>query len=200
MAVRRFTALLVLASAAACTSAGSSSTGSDRIASSARAREAAPDSADGPSELKLPQEQVPAEVRAIETQIDKRAVLMADEIHVEVSRNYEWDVSLTGDAVSPQTPSGTGHQSEAIGSARASVRNLDLRATKKIVFWKSGFGVTPFIKITARGNVGYVEADSAGGQPKLRRAQFCRIANADLAFDDDVLRREIERATAADGK
>jgi hypothetical protein len=193
MSVRRFGALAVLAAAAACTTTGSQNAASSPVAATTSATE-------GPAELKVPQEQVPPEVRAIEAQIDRRAVLMADEIRIEVSRNYEWDVSLTGDAVTPQTPNGTGHQSEATGGARATVRHLDLRATGKIVFWKSGFGVRPFIKITARGNVAYVAGDPQGGEPKLRRASFCRIADADLAFDDDLIRREMENPAAVPGK
>ena len=48
--------------------------------------------------LKLEQSEVPAAVRAIETVIDKRSALLADTVRIEVSKNYEWDVSLAATA------------------------------------------------------------------------------------------------------
>ena len=153
--------------------------------------------ADGPSILKPPEEMTPAAVRAIEVQIDRRAVVMADDILIEVSKNYEWDVSLSGDAVVPQRPNGSGHASEAIGAARATVRNLDLRAKRRITFWRSGFDVKPFIRITARGNVSHVSSDDRAGEPRIRRASLCAVRDAALYFDDELLQAGLEIPTAA---
>jgi hypothetical protein len=188
---------VVLAAAAACST--TSSTSSGPAASAAEpARRTASDDPDAPSVLGVPADSVPAEVRAIEAQIDRRAVVMADEIRIEVSKNYEWDVALSGDLVSPQRPSGDGHESSAVGAARAVVRNLELRAGK-IVFWRSGFGVAPFVRITARGNVAHVASD-ASGAPVLRRANLCAIRGADLYFDDEALTRGGGLPAAATGR
>src|SRR5262249_55102409 len=137
--------------------------------------------------LKLTEAETPAEVRAIERVIDRRSALLADEIRIEVSKNYEWDVSLSGDAVSPQKPDRGGTIAEAQGNPRAYFRNLDIRARDKITIWRSGLGVTPFIRISATGAVSYIDNDDATGKPRVKRAGICRINNASIAFEDQIL-------------
>ncbi|HYC76552.1 MAG TPA: hypothetical protein VEI02_02890 [Planctomycetota bacterium] len=175
-------ALLLVTSA--CTTTGSSGGASGAVAANGE---------DGPSLLKPTDDMIPAEVRALETQIEKRATLLADEVRIEVSRNYEWDVSLTGDDVSPQTPADGGHVSVAEGAARATFRNLDIRAKTRITFFKSGFDVQPFIRVTARGNVSYVDVHPDSGAPQVKRATLCKIDGPRLGFDDDALRAPLER-------
>jgi hypothetical protein len=137
--------------------------------------------------LKLDEKEVPAAVRAIEAIVDKRSALLADEVRIEISKNYEWDVSLSGDAVAPHKPDGTGTVAEAVGGPRAYFRNLDIRARDKIVVWRSGLGVAPFIRVYARGKVSYIEEDTKTGKASVKRAGTCRISNASIAFDEQIL-------------
>jgi hypothetical protein len=137
--------------------------------------------------LKLDAAEVPAEVRAIEQLIDKRSALLADEVRIEVSKNYEWDVSLSGDGVTPQRPEKGGIYAEATGNPRAYFRNLDIRARDKISVWRSPMGVVPFIKIYARGGVSYIDTDDGTGKPRVQRGQACSIDNANIAFDEQVV-------------
>jgi hypothetical protein len=67
-------------------------------------------------------------------QIDRKQAVIADEILIEVSCNYEWDVALTGDRVGKQIPDRGGQRCEAVGAPRAIFRNLDLRARNRITF------------------------------------------------------------------
>jgi hypothetical protein len=135
--------------------------------------------------LKTPESEIPAAVRAIETRIDTPSALIADEVEIHCSRNYEWDVSLVGDVVSPQRPDGTEHVSVAEGSPRATFRNLEIRAHRRITFRKSGFGVAPFIRIVARGHAAYATSPgtSAGS---VRRGELIRILNADIQIEGEV--------------
>ena len=149
------------------------------------ARNSGGGSGEGPTtEPKPAEEAVPEQVKAIERWIDEPSALIADEIEIYVSRNYEWDVSLTGDEVSPQRAEGSEQVSSAEGQARASFRNLDLRAHQRIIFRKSGFDVVPFIKITARGHAAYA-TEGRGGSPAVKRARTIRIQNADIQFEGE---------------
>lgn len=136
---------------------------------------------EGPSILKVPEEDVPDQVKAIETQINQKGALVADEVEIHCSRNYEWDVSLVGRDVTPQRPDGSEQVSVATGKPRAMFRKLDIRAYKRIVFRKSGFDVVPFIRITAKGHATYVAVPEQG-KPSVRRASQIRIRNADIEF------------------
>ena len=77
--------------------------------------------------------------------------------------------------MTPSRPDQGGTVSEATGSPRAYFRNLDIRARDKIVVWRSGLGVTPFIRIFAAGTVSYIDTDDATGKPRVKRAGNCRI-------------------------
>lgn len=135
--------------------------------------------------LKLQGDEVPKAVRAIETQIDKPGLLAAEEIVIHASRNYEWDVSLTGYDVSRQRPDGDDFVSVAKGGARAQFRNLHLRTwgNGRIVFRKSGLGVSPFIRITAKGHAVYATPKEGGGADK-RQASAISIVNSEIHFHD----------------
>jgi hypothetical protein len=137
--------------------------------------------------LKLDDSEVPAAVRAIEKVIDKRSALLADTVRIEISKNYEWDVSLSGNGVTPHRPEQGGTVAEATGNPRAYFRNLDIRARDKIVLWRSGLNVTPFIRVYAKGAVSYIDTDDATGKPRVQRAGNCRINNSSIAFDQQIL-------------
>lgn len=139
-----------------------------------------------PLKLKHDDAEVPAEVRAIEARIDEKSAIMAEEIEISISKNYEWDVSLTADRVvaPPNPPADGGQVSIAEGHARAMFRNLDIRAWKRIVFRRSGLDVVPFIKITAKGRAAYAHLDAASETPVIRRAPVIRINNAEIEFMD----------------
>jgi hypothetical protein len=199
---QRLIAAAVLAALAACTATTKDERASARTSETSspaapRASGATNANDDEPSVLKPAVEETPAAVRAIEAEIDRRAVVIADDILIEVSKNYEWDVALTGDAVSPQRPNGGGQVSEALGSARATLRNMELRATKRITFWRSGLDVKPFIRVTAKGNVSHVSHDETSGTPRIRRAGLFALRDAALYFDDELLRAGLPIPVAA---
>ena len=125
-------------------------------------------------------------VRAIEEKIDRTSALMAEVVEISVSKNYEWDVSLTGDRVTSPTAGRTdgAKMSVAEGNARATFRNLDIRAWKRIVFRRSGLNVVPFIKIVAKGHAAYAVLDTEHDRPAIRRAPVIRINNAEIEYLD----------------
>lgn len=147
----------------------------------------------GPTKLKLDPEEIPAAVRAIETQIDRRTLLVADEVVIDVSRNYEWDVSLSGKGVEKQQklPDG-GMMSVAEGSPRAMVRNMEIRGYQKITFRKSGFGVRPYIRITAKGNAAHAEVLPDGGVRVLGRDEIIRIDDARVLYGREILTEALQ--------
>jgi hypothetical protein len=133
-----------------------------------------------PSTLKPSAEETPALVRAIEVVIDEKSALVAEEVEIYVSRNYEWDVALTGDVVTPQVANGQEQSSEATGNPRATFRNLEIRAYRRIVFRKSGYDVEPFIKVTAKGQAALAKERESGGELEVLRADIIAINNADI--------------------
>lgn len=133
--------------------------------------------------MKHTNEKVPDAVKAIETFIERPGCLKAKEVDIIVSRNYEWDVSLTGNEVVRQIHVGNDqHASQAFGNPRAMFRNLDIRAERKITFMKSGFDVVPFIRITARGRAIYIEQKDASGNYKIHEADAIFIHNSEMRF------------------
>lgn len=139
----------------------------------------------GPTVLKVPQEKVPQQVRAIERIIDTPALLKAENVIIHVSRNYEWDVALTGDRVARQRRMGDETVTQARGAARAMFRKLDIRAYGSITFRRSGLDVVPFIRITAKGHAIYVRKPEDGGEPVIRRARAIVVENEDIRFVDE---------------
>ncbi len=167
----------ILAAAFLVTLVGACATGPEREETSGGRPKARP--------LRTPDEEVPAAVRAIESRIDTKSALIADEVEIYCSKNYEWDVALTGDAVDKQRQVGDELVSVAEGNARATFRQLEIRAHRRIVFRRSGLDVVPFIKVSARGGAAYAEA-AGGGSPAVRRASLIRIENADIRFSEDA--------------
>jgi hypothetical protein len=131
-------------------------------------------SGEGPSQLRPEANEVPAAVRAIEVHIDRQGALIADEIEIECSCNYVWDVALSGTDVERIRPDGQGQRSSARGQPRATFRNLELRAISQITLKTSGMNVAPYIRINAKGHAAY--ASSAG----VLRAESITIDNAQL--------------------
>ncbi len=134
--------------------------------------------AEGPSQLRPDARDVPAAVQAIEVLINQNGALIADEIEIECSCNYVWDVALSGEDVDRLRPEGKGQRSTARGKPRGSFRNLELRAIRSITLKSSGFDVAPYIRIHARGNAAY--ASSAG----VTRATVITIDNAHLRVSE----------------
>ena len=131
--------------------------------------------------LKSEKEEAPAEVRAIEVIVDRGGMLKAEEVVIHVSRNYEWDVSLSGNEVTKQTHVGNDeHVSYALGNPRAMFRNLEIRAWQKISFHKSGYDVVPFIRITAKGRAIFIEPPAEGAKPKVHNADAILIRNSEM--------------------
>ncbi len=155
---------------------------------------AAPEQA---SKLKHDLSEVPQQVRAIERRIDETCALMAEVVEISVSKNYEWDVALTGDRVTSPTRglSDGAKVSVAEGNARATFRNMDIRAWKRIVFNRSGLNVVPFIKIVAKGRAAYAVLDGGNEQPSIRRAPIIRIDNAQIEYLESPGRFEKEAQT-----
>lgn len=141
----------------------------------------------GPAKLKHDPDDVPAAVRAIEAQIERRGIILADHIEIDVSRNYEWDVSLTGDDVSKaQATEDGGMVSVAKGSPRAIFRQLELRAYQTITLKCSGMGVVPYIRIRAKGHAAHARFPDPEGPPRVRRAQEVHVENEKLHLFGDA--------------
>ncbi len=189
--MRRTAALLVFVSAlllaAGCASPGGGA-GPD----------AAGDGA-GPSVLKLEPAEVPEAVRRIEACIDRKSVLLGKDIEIHASRNYEWDVALSGDDVTPHTAAADGRMSVATGHPRAVFRNLDIRADRRIVVRFSGLDVAPFIRITARGSASWIDLSEGGGFRRARRAGIIRIENERIEYQGEAIpAAAIDSAAAAE--
>lgn len=137
-----------------------------------------------PLKLRPDPEEVPAALATIETEIDRPSVILAELIEIDVSRNYEWDVSLSGDDVTPQIlmPDG-GTECLARGRPVAVFRNLELRAFDRIVFKKSGFGVVPYIRIRAAGRVVHAAKAEDGTITPLGRGSQLRIDGASVRYE-----------------
>jgi hypothetical protein len=166
-------------------SAGNSA--DEAVLASASPANAAPMSASGvkkrpanpdlpmPSKLVHDPSEVPTAVRRIERFIDPKSGILADEVVIEVSKNYQFDCSLTGDRVGHVLAGVQGTDRMALGPATAYVRNLKIRADKRIRLVIADFGTKPFIRITARGRCAHVI--EGGGVPKVERADAILIRN-----------------------
>ena len=151
-----------------------------------------------PTKLKPDQEDVPEEVRAIETAIDTKSALIAENVEIYVSPNYEWDVALSGDMVSPQAVQPNQEiVSVAQGNPRATFRNLEIKAWNSIIFRKSTFDVAPFIKVTAKGRAALAVEARNGAPLKVQRADIIKIDNANIELQNSPLMGN--RASGSDG-
>ncbi|MEE9392147.1 MAG: hypothetical protein V3W41_06555 [Planctomycetota bacterium] len=134
-----------------------------------------------PSKLVHDSKEVPEQVRAIEGFIDVKSAIIADEIVIEVSKNYQFDVSLAGDRVGHVLAGKTGTDRIAMGPATAFVRNLRIRGDKRIRLRIAGVGTKPFIRITAKGHCSHIVAPE-GRQPKITRADAILIRNDKVSY------------------
>lgn len=139
-----------------------------------------------PSKFKPDDSEVPAQVRAQETVIDKDSVILANEAVVYVSKNYEFDVSLTGDDVSKDLDDSGARDSVAQGSARAFVRNLKIECDQRIRMKIADFGTEPFIKISARGHCSHIILGEGEGDHEIKRAAGIEIRNSDIRYLGNV--------------
>lgn len=183
---------LTFAGCATTSSSGSSSSGSTAQTA--------------PSKLKPEKEDVPAAVRAIEPYIDTESVILADEAEIWVSKNYEYDVSLSGEQFATDAEAdarkfvqaGTGKamyssrpkdldnsdgvEMIARGKSVAFVRNLKISCDRRLRVRIAGFGTQPFIKIRANGHVSHVLIDRETRTHDVTRAQAVVIDNDRLRY------------------
>ena len=183
-------ALVTIFGACATTESGSNSersSGSERGAGRNGARPKA--SGGEPSKLAIDPKEVPTAVRAIESVIDKQAVLLAEEVEIYVSKNYQHDVSLTGDAVSQDRDGSGGIERQAFGRSTSFVRNLEIRADRSVRARIADVGTEPFIRILARGHCAYIPKD--GGATPVERSTVVYVRNEDIEFHEQVPARVV---------
>ncbi len=144
-----------------------------------------------PSKFKPDADEIPAEVRQIEVQIDQPSVILAGDAVIYVSKNYEFDISLTGDDVVKDT-NGTGAQeSVARGAATAFVRNLKVSCDRTIRVKIADFGTKPFIKISARGHCSHIIMGNEVGNHEVKRARKIQINNANVQYFGQLEERPV---------
>lgn len=166
---------------------GCSSTGSDanRSTSGTESRTESAKAANAtnakPRKIGVEGDAVPESVRAIEAMIDQNGVILADEAEISVSKNYQLEVSLTGDEVSKDTDDSGALEQTATGKPMAWIRNLQIRADQKITVRIADVGTRPYIKILAKGNCSHL-ATVADGTPDVHHASGILIENADLRY------------------
>ncbi len=135
-----------------------------------------------PTKLKPDKEDVPLAVRQIETQIDRSTVILASEATIFVSKNYEFDISLTGDEVTRDLDKGGAKESLALGNATAFVRNLKVECDRSIRVKIADFGTKPFIKISAQGHCSHIILGNNNASHEVKRAQAIHINNDNLRY------------------
>ena len=90
--------------------------------------------------LKPAANETPLEVRDIEDLIDQNAVIIANEAEIYVSKNYEYDVSLTGDFVSGDLDDSGLTERLAKGKPVAFIRNLKIQCDQRLRVRIADFG------------------------------------------------------------
>ncbi len=159
-------AILVLG---ACASSGG------RSSSSGEAR--------GPSVLKPTPQETPAAVRAIEHRIDSPSVILAGEAFIEVSKNYEMEVSVSGDDVSNRDLDPTGGVL-TLGKGRCTIfiRNLKIICDQGFRVQIADFGTKPYINVSARGHCSHIIPAESGNEHDVKRAQGILIRNENIRY------------------
>lgn len=171
-----------------------------------RVRSEGKSTANRPSKMKPEKQDVPTVVRAIEPHIDRESVILADEAEIWVSKNYEYDVSVSGEQFAQDraasmrkfVEAGTGKamyssrpkdldNSDGIemiahGNSVAFVRNLKIKCDRKLRVRIAGFGTEPFIKIKANGHVSHVRVDKGASRHDVTRAGAVVIENDRLRY------------------
>ena len=139
-----------------------------------------------PSKIALTAEDTPEAVKRIEKWIDSASVIMADEIDIVVSKNYQFELSVVGGQVSSDLNRGGIHERVATGGATAFFRNLRLKADNKMRVRIADVGTRPFLKITAKGNcshiiVGETEPNSEPNH-EVKRVEILRIQDEHILY------------------
>jgi hypothetical protein len=135
-----------------------------------------------PSKFVPDADEIPAEVREIEVQIDRESVILAHEAIIHVSKNYEFDISLTGDEVTHDLDATGSKDSIAQGKATAFIRNLKLTCDKSIRVKIADFGTKPFIKISARGHCSHIILGDSKDDHEVKRANKIQIRNERVRY------------------
>lgn len=135
-----------------------------------------------PSKIALTQEDTPASVRRIEAWIDRSSVIIADQIDIVVSKNYQFEVSVVGDSVSSDLNQGGIHERVATGGATAFFRNLRLKADRQMRVRVADVGTQPFLRITARGNCSHILVGETEEEHAVKRSESLQINNEEIRY------------------
>ena len=138
-----------------------------------------------PSRLKPTLAETPQEIRNIEVQIDQTSIILAREAFVYVSKNYEMDVSLSGEDVSKDLDTSGARENVARGSSIAFIRNLKLQCDHQIKVKIADFGTKPFIKISALGPCSHIILGDESNDNQIKRSQRIVVNNADVSYFND---------------
>jgi hypothetical protein len=154
-------------------------------------RSSSKEEARGPSVLKPTPQETPAAVRAIENRIDSPSVILASEAFIEVSKNYEMEMSVSGDDVSNRDldPSG-GVLTLGKGKCTIFIRNLKIICDQGFRVQIADFGTNPFINVSARGHCSHIIPAGNGNEHDVKRAQGILIRNENIRYlenDSEVI-------------
>ncbi len=130
-------------------------------------------------------EDIPQEIKKIETFVESPSVILADEGEIYVSKNYQLEVSLTGDTVTPDIDPGGINERIATGNAQAVFRNLKIKCDRKLRLRIGDFGTQPFIRMAFKGHCSHIILGSGGGKHDVRRTDGILVQNAALRYVDN---------------
>ncbi len=136
-------------------------------------------------DLKPRSEDVPQEVKNIETFVESPSVILAEEGEIYVSKNYQLDVSLTGDTVTPDIDPGGINERIATGNAQAVFRNLKIKCDRKLRLRIGDFGTQPFIRMAFKGHCSHIILGPGDGKHDVRRTDGIIVQNAALQYVDN---------------
>ncbi len=139
-----------------------------------------------PSKIALTQEDTPEAVRSIEKWINEPSVIIADEIDIVVSKNYQFELSVVGDQVTSDLARGGVHERVATGGATAFFRELRLKADRSLRVRIADVGTRPFLRITARGSCSHIIVGSAKGEKTenhaFKRTEILQIKDSAIYY------------------
>ena len=139
-----------------------------------------------PSKIALTAEDTPEAVKSIERWINTRSVILADEIDIVVSKNYQFELSVVGDQVTSDLNRSGVHERVATGGATAFFRELRLKADHSLRVRIADVGTRPFLRITAKGNCSHIIVGEAVGENEtdhaVKRAEILQIQDANILY------------------
>ncbi len=138
-------------------------------------------------DLKPKPEDVPQEVKNIETFVESPSVILAEEGEIYVSKNYQLDVSLTGDSVTPDIDPGGINERIATGNAQAIFRNLKIKCDRKLRLRIGDFGTKPFIRMAFKGHCSHIILGPGGSRHDVRRTDGILVQNDELEYVDNPM-------------